>query len=201
MKNTMNDLPLADSGKTAKFGSPELKAACFSGDTPVLAEGYEGEVAFIAIEHIEVGFREYGKVGFRVLSRNEITGEMAFKRVVKFYKNDFDFRKTCFVFYGGPNIKRIFHRDTLMLDVTPEHPFWVQGKGWTPACDLKPGDEFLSYDSSPVTVDRVECPEHKALVFNLEVEDFNTYFVGGMGIWVHNCNNMDPRKPTKARIG
>jgi hypothetical protein len=33
---------------------------------------------------------------------------------------------------------------------------------------------------------------YTAPVFNLEVEDFNTYFVGTPGIWVHNCNNVTP---------
>ncbi|MDR3298499.1 MAG: HINT domain-containing protein [Candidatus Accumulibacter sp.] len=151
----------------------ELYDACFYGDTLVLAESKDG-VGLIAIEHV--------RVGYKVLSRDEITGEMAFKRVLKYYENGF--RKTCIVHYGGPTIAEIFHRDTLTVEVTPEHPFWVQGKGWTAARDLKPGDEFLTNDGSPVAVDRVVMDpfESKTLVFNLEVEDFNTYFVGGGGL-------------------
>jgi hypothetical protein len=33
----------------------------------------------------------------------------------------------------------------------------------------------------------VEKWAYRCAVYNLEVEDFHTYFVGEMGVWVHNC--------------
>jgi hypothetical protein len=113
---------------------------------------------------------------------------MAFKRVLKVYSNGH--RKICLIHISGPIIDEQcggpMYRSP--MGVTGEHPFWVQGKGWTPVRELTPGDEFLTEDGRPVTVTRVEIDRTKAEVFNLEVEDFNTYFVD-VGIWVHNCNN------------
>ncbi|MDR3221055.1 MAG: HINT domain-containing protein [Candidatus Accumulibacter sp.] len=71
------------------------------------------------------------------------------------------------------------------IDATDEHPFWVQGKAWVPVRDLQPGDEFMTYDGDPTFVDRIESCG-MARVFNLEIEDFHTYFVDFVGIWVHN---------------
>jgi hypothetical protein len=162
----------------------ELKEACFSGETLVLVTYGDGndlnDVHFEAIEYL--------KVGAKVLSRDEATGEMAFRRVLKFYNNGY--REVYDIYISGPEIDEKFGDPTRKspLGATPDHPFWVQGKGWTPARELKPGDEFLTYDDNPLIVDRVEPAVYPATVFNLEVEDFNTYFVGG-GIWVHNCNN------------
>jgi hypothetical protein len=67
--------------------------------------------------------------------------------------------------------------------------------------DLKPGDEFLTYDGELTIVDKV-VPGGEARVFNLEVEDFHTYFVDWNGIWVHNKNNTQilDAKPLNAVV-
>jgi hypothetical protein len=159
----------------------ELQGVCFADGTPVLVEDKDkkGDFTYRRIESIDVGDR--------VLSRDEITGEMAFKRVLKCYENG---KSEIFhIHVSGPIIDAWHKGNMPPVETTPEHPFWVQGKGWTPACDLKPGDELLAPDGyGPVTVDRVGMSTYRAEVFNLEVEDFNTYFVK-TGIWVHNCNN------------
>ena len=47
------------------------------------------------------------------------------------------------------------------------------------------------------------CYQH---VYNIEVEDYHTYYVGTAGVWVHNadCFEFDANKPTlgsKRRMG
>ena len=37
-------------------------------------------------------------------------------------------------------------------------------------------------------------PYLKVRVYNIEVEDFHTYYVGGNGVWVHNTNCTEPVK-------
>ncbi|MGZ5029302.1 MAG: polymorphic toxin-type HINT domain-containing protein [Methylobacter sp.] len=40
---------------------------------------------------------------------------------------------------------------------------------------------------------------YKCPVYNFEVEDFHTYYVGELGVWVHNTNCFaDSIKPLKA---
>ncbi|CAH1057236.1 hypothetical protein PAECIP111894_03394 [Paenibacillus pseudetheri] len=82
-----------------------------------------------------------------------------------------------------------------IIEVTGEHPFWLDGKGWTFVKDLKVGDLLVSSDGSKLAIDKIEKEPCEATVYNFEVEDFNSYFVSNLGIWVHNCeilkaNNM-----------
>lgn len=128
------------------------------------------------------------------------------------------------------------------LSATENHPFWVEGVGWTRADALKINDVLRRADGSLAKVsllkrvyrtsrdgigwvaqatdvenaygvlfdyanyelveedgrDRYlskdvfesEDPYLKVRVYNLEVEDFHTYYVGAKRLWVHhsNCN-------------
>lgn len=74
-----------------------------------------------------------------------------------------------------------------IIEVTGEHPFWLDGKGWTFVKDLKVGDLLVSSDGSKLTIDKIEKEPRKATVYNFEVKDFNSYFVSNLGVWVHNC--------------
>ena len=151
------------------------KSTCFDGDTLVLLENGK----FCEIELLQVGDK--------VMSRCEVTGEIAPKRIVKFHEHSaktmtlgFNFSDAYYERYGSSA--------NLALQVTGEHPFWVEGKGWTAASDLKAGDELLTYSGEQVSVNRPprEGYSWPRPVFNLEVEDFHTYFVHLAGILVHN---------------
>ena len=60
--------------------------------------------------------------------------------------------------------------------------------GWTTARALKAGDVLVLSNGRHVVVEWVdhEITESPVLVYNFEVEDFHTYFVGESGILVHN---------------
>lgn len=79
------------------------------------------------------------------------------------------------------------------IRVTPEHPFFVAGKGWTAAGALDPDDRIVS-SHGIVTVASVAELAEIATVYNLEVEDLHTYFVGGGDALVHNDCADEPRK-------
>src|SRR5207244_3197833 len=74
---------------------------------------------------------------------------------------------------------------------TSNHPFWVEGKGWTKVRDLRSGDEFLTYNGVKATFRIVDLDAFESEVYNLEVEDFHTYFVDTAGIWVHNKSPIE----------
>ncbi|WP_231594086.1 polymorphic toxin-type HINT domain-containing protein, partial [Paenibacillus algorifonticola] len=63
----------------------------------------------------------------------------------------------------------------------------LDGKGWTFVKDLKVGDLLVSSDGTKLAIDKIEKESREATVYNFEVEDFNSYFVSNLGIWVHNC--------------
>ena len=79
------------------------------------------------------------------------------------------------------------------IRTTPEHPFWVRGKGWVDAQELIAGDQLLSDDGRWITLGSVAGPLGLATVYNIQVEEYHTYFVGGndweFSIWAHNAPN------------
>lgn len=74
------------------------------------------------------------------------------------------------------------------ISATPSHPFYVYKFGWTLAGSLKAGDVLVLSNGELVTVEWVqhEILESPVKVYNFEVEDFHTYFVGESSVLVHN---------------
>lgn len=71
---------------------------------------------------------------------------------------------------------------------TPEHPFWVVHAEWCSAIEIRAGDILKLADGSTVTVTstRYEKLDTPVKVYNFEVEDFHTYYVGEQAVLVHN---------------
>ena len=74
--------------------------------------------------------------------------------------------------------------------------------GWTKAADLRAGDVLVLVNGECVVVEWVEHEilESPVKVYNFEVEDFHTYFVGETGVLVHNdCETKSQRKNEQRR--
>ncbi|NTX65880.1 VCBS repeat-containing protein [Myxococcus sp. CA051A] len=76
------------------------------------------------------------------------------------------------------------------LGVTAEHPFWVQGRGWTQAQMLAPGDALQTVAGNPIRVHSLQSLPGPETVYNFEVEHAHTYFVGELSTWVHNISSI-----------
>jgi hypothetical protein len=140
---------------------------CFSGDTLIpMKYGYK-EIKDI-------------KVGDEVFSENQDTGEKGLKKVSNIFINDT--KVLIYVFVGQEEIK-----------VTPSHPFWVEGKGWVAAGELKTGDKLRLYNGNVIDVDKtiVEKLDETIKVYNFEVEDWHTYYVSSLQLLVHNTCKTD----------
>jgi Pretoxin HINT domain len=74
---------------------------------------------------------------------------------------------------------------TETLSVTATHPVRVAGRGWVPAGDLRPGDRVESRDGL-LQVLAIGVDLRVQPVYNLSVENAETYFAGDLGAWVHN---------------
>ena len=138
-------------------------SVCFVAGTIVKAS--EGDVP---IENIQVG--DY------VYAHNPETGETELKPVVNTFVNEAT--ELVHVFADGEEII-----------CTNEHPFYSPAKGWIEACKLRAGDILVSLNGEYIIVEQVqhEILEAPIKVYNFEVEDFHTYFVGdGDGVLVHN---------------
>ena len=137
------------------------RANSFSADTTVVTK--DGDTP---IHEIEIG--DY------VLAWNEDTGEIGWYKVTD----------------------TIHHTDEVVvhltidgeeIETTPEHPFYVEGKGWTDAEDLQPGDDIRQADGSTGEVESIAIEETSQEMYNLTVDEAHTFFVGD-GQWlVHNC--------------
>ena len=151
-------------GSAKDFGT----SYCFVAGTLVTTE--DGQEP---IEEIEVGDK--------VLSEDETTGEVAVKTVTETYINETD--ELIHICVNGETIS-----------ATPTHPFYVDKLGWTLARSLRAGDVLVLSNGELVTVEWVqhEIFESPIKVYNFEVQDFHTYFVGESGVLVHNmCKTSD----------
>src|SRR5262249_5864239 len=100
-------------------------------------------------------------------------------------------------------VEEVFVRESRIVELiangevirtTPEHPFYVPGRGWVPTKDLSTHDRLLSHDGRLVSIDHIIDTEQIEPVYHLRVADFHTYFVGarawGFSVWSHNaCTN------------
>lgn len=88
------------------------------------------------------------------------------------------------------------------IDTTANHPFYVIGKGWVAAGDLVEGDKVYNLDRTTSTIlgSEIEVLDEPVLVYNFEVEDFHSYFVGNAHMLVHNYNNR-PKNYTPEGAG
>ncbi|MEU2716936.1 RICIN domain-containing protein [Streptomyces sp. NPDC007205] len=111
----------------------------------------------------------------------------------------------------GEPVTRTFHHATVdLVDVgltdgghltsTPGHRFYVTGRGWTLASDLRSGQALRGPDGSARTVAAV-LDRHQAApwtVYDLTVAGLHTFYAlaGGSPVLVHNCNDLaaDARK-------
>ncbi|MED1919519.1 polymorphic toxin-type HINT domain-containing protein, partial [Bacillus thuringiensis] len=160
-------IPAGKAGKAAGKTSGVLINAikgcnCFTAGTKVLTD--EGEKN---IEDIEVGDR--------VLSKDEESGEVAYKEVTATFNHETD------------EIYQI-HVGDQVIESTYNHPFWVEGKGWMYVKDLKVGDLLVQSDGNTLKIDSIELLHKQVTVYNMTVDEFHTYFVSDLGIWVHNTN-------------
>ena len=69
-------------------------------------------------------------------------------------------------------------------------------RGWVAAGDLVEGDEIYLLDGTTayVTNSELERLAEPMKVYNLEVADFNTYFVGNEAVLVHNTCSEHSKK-------
>ena len=147
-------------------GSVDVEV-CFVAGTPVLM----ADDTTKAIEKIEVGDKVYAR------PHDNPAEPLQKCRVVRVYKN-------------APSVTwKLTFNGGLTVQATPEHPFYVQNKGWVTAQDLTLGDIFVALNDKPQTLEGKEFISNAVPVYNIEVEGCHTYFVGESdtkAVLVHN---------------
>ena len=77
-----------------------------------------------------------------------------------------------------------------VINTTQTHPFYVEGKGYVEAAELKVGDVLRGLDDSEIKIEKVEIEDlnEPIKVYNFTVEDWHNYFVSYSSVLVHNAN-------------
>jgi hypothetical protein len=113
------------------------------------------------------------KIDDAVLTYNEAKGENEAGKVGDLKIHEVD------------TIVRLTLENSLIITTTPEHPFYVIGKGYVKAADLDFGDECLKTDGSNSFISTKEIIEETHEVYNLlDVSGNHNFYVNG--ILVHN---------------
>ncbi|NLX96205.1 MAG: hypothetical protein GXY83_08510 [Rhodopirellula sp.] len=144
-----------------------IYASCFARGTPIWTQ-----TGTIPVEQIQPGDL--------VLAQDPQTGELAYKPVLQ-------------TTLRLPSPLRRIHVEGEEIDATRGHPFWVSGGGWRMAKELQDGQPLHGLGGSRPIRQIEEQPAAEA--YNLVVDDFHTYFVGRIGLLVHD-NHF--RQPTTA---
>lgn len=103
-----------------------------------------------------------------VKSYNEATGKTENKRVLQTYENETD------------ELVTVTTSDGQSITSTGGHKFYANNK-WLSAEDLRAGDILVNVNGQKVVVEKIrhELLENPVKVYNFEVADNHTYFVGG----------------------
>ena len=143
---------------------------CFVAGTMILTAS-----GLVAIENI--------KAGDKVISTYPETMETSPKTVLETY-----IREVTTLVHLTVNGEEIV--------TTVDHPFYVKNQGFIKAGELIVGDELLDVNGNVLLVENfdVELTEEPVKVYNFQVEDFHTYYVGENGVWVHNSSCTPAKK-------
>lgn len=134
--------------------------ACFPAGTPI---------------HTQQGIRKIEQIreGDLVWSEHETSGQISLKKVIATIRKEID--TTVQIELEGETI-----------ETTAEHPFYTQD-GWKDAADLTEQDHIQTKNKKWYRVKGQNFLYNKKKVYNFEVEDWHTYFVGKLAWLVHNA--------------
>ncbi len=144
----------------AKLNKKICVFACFPAGTKIATKTGHKNIEEIA-------------VGDQVWAYNEKTGESDLKPVINTIQRDID--ATIKITLGDQ-----------VIETTAEHPFYTQ-KGWVAAADLTTDDQLKTKNNNWQRVEATNFLYSKKKVYNFEVEDWHTYFVGLKNWLVHNA--------------
>jgi Pretoxin HINT domain len=136
-------------------------------DEATLVQTYEGLKPIVEI-----------KVGDKVLARNELTDEESYQVVTA----------TMFEWHDTTLTVGLWRAEgSEEIITTDEHPFFVVGKGFTPAGKLVLGDVIKLAGERLSVVGNLKRNFKGQPAYNLTVANDHTYFVGQSRALVHNC--------------
>ena len=160
-------------------GVCDVPGNCFAAGTPVLTPSGERSIESVA-------------VGDVVIARDPLTGATRQEHVSRLFVTpdrevvDLELTPDALSAQAAESAPRSEH-----LTVTPEHPFYAEGRGFLTVSQLELGMHVTTASGTATVASLKQLPT-KITVYNFEVEDAHTYFVGHTAAWVHNTCNRPP---------
>ncbi|MDO6384571.1 polymorphic toxin-type HINT domain-containing protein, partial [Leptospira santarosai] len=116
------------------------------------------------------------KIGDEVLAFNPETKDQSLKQVVRLFRNE------------NTELLKINFGEGEEVRTTAGHRFFTENRGFVLACELSTKDILLDKAGERISIHSIvkETHKEKIPVFNFEVEDYHTYYVGETCILVHN---------------
>ncbi|MCX7572396.1 polymorphic toxin-type HINT domain-containing protein [Tumebacillus sp. DT12] len=115
------------------------------------------------------------QVGDKVLSKNDVTGDLDYKEVEELFTRT------------APDVYVITIGNET-LTTTAEHPFYIHNVGWVRTQDLHIGDEMETSSGMGAAVEKIQRADEPTKVYNFSVADYHTYFVSDLQVWTHNSS-------------
>lgn len=157
-------------GGVTRLGEPQQRYECLAAGTPILTNR-----GHVAVEKI--------RIGDLVASQHPVTGEVKMQPVLRTTTRT-----------PERLLQITMESDSASsspIRATGGHPFWVIGRGWLRARELKPGMRIHGLDHFSIIASVVE-EEKESPTFNLIVHEFHSYFVGNDGILSHDNTHIQP---------
>jgi len=121
------------------------------------------------------------KVGDKVWSYNELTGETGLQEIVRTMVRESDHTIELYT-------------EEEIIETTAEHPFLTEN-GWKDAAELQTGDRIKSRNEEDIEIKDVKFSYKPRKVYNFEVSNWHTYFVGALQWLVHNAKKCLSKLP------
>ena len=119
-------------------------------------------------------------VGDEVVALDAYTGQLVYRPVFSLMR-----RLAPIIYHVAVQRDNKFEE---VLNVTSEHKLFVKDRGWTAARDISEGDLIISKDAIPLRVTRNDHENLATFVYNLEIAQDHSYFVGTLGALAHNTH-------------
>jgi hypothetical protein len=130
------------------------------------------------------------RAGDWVLSKSEATGDLVAEPVT-----------ASFVTPDSETVEVRIEGEIEPIVATPGHPFFTQDRGWVRARELHAGEPLVDPLGASLVVESVSARFDHQSVYNFEVAETHTYFVGRSLVWVHNPKAaLDPAATTDSLL-
>ncbi len=128
--------------------------------------------------------------GFQVKEKKEEVvekPELTYSKVKKVHVRETD------------ELYNLTYEDNTLIQTTWSHPFYIIGKGWVEAKDLKVGDRSKTASGKGLLITKIEIQKlgKPVKVYNLELEGEHNFFVSNSNVLVHNTNYDSPSNEVK----